>query len=195
MTLNITIECSTTTISIYCIVSNPYPTYIHLNNQNIQWMPINLSTIVSRPLLILKVQVSNNNGISCCYYLVVVSYYLITHNNIYTDKRPPLNRGRSRGGRGGMALNNNSMCDDERLRVGACASRSSPPTKTMKSGMNSGGGYTGVGNENDSPINSPDSKKEKGMFILMLCILFVYYLLFVFLILTINIPNIKNSTQ
>jgi len=72
-----------------------------------------------------------------------------------------------------MSSNNNSMYDDERLGVGACTSRSSSPTKTMKNGMNSG-----VGNENDSPINSPDSKKEKGMFYCCAYCLYIIYCLY-----------------
>ena len=102
----------------------------------------------------------------------------------------------SRGRRGSMPSNNNSICRDERLGIGAC-DRTLSPTNNMKSGSNSGIGYTGVGNENDSsPINSPASKKKKGVFIYCCAYsLYINYLLFIFLILTINIPNIKNSTQ
>ena len=119
---------------------------------------------------------------SKCYYLVVISYHLLTtHNNIPADNCPPSNRGRSRGGRGGMALNNNSMYGDERFGVGACDRRSSSPTKTMRSGNTKGGGrYIGVGGENESSlINSPDPKK-KGMFyfvVHIVCILFIVCIL------------------
>ena len=79
-----------------------------------------------------------------------------------------------------MSLNN-SMDGDERLRVGACASRTSlSPTRNMRSRKNRGAGL-GVGNENDWTINSPDPKKKKGMFyfivVHIVCKLFIVCIL------------------
>ena len=100
---------------------------------------------------------------------VIIRLFLsnyLTSRNTPADNRPPSNIGRRRGRSGGMSLNN-SMCGDERLRVGACANRTLSPTRNMRSRKNRGGGYIKDGDENNgSPINSPDPKK-KGMFIFM----------------------------
>ena len=124
-----------------------------------------------------------NNGIFYCYYLAAIFYYLTTHNNIPADKCPgPSNRGMNRGRRSSMPSNNNSMCRDERLGVGACDRRTLSPTNNMRSRKNGGGGYIGFGDENNnsSPIKSPNPKKKKGLFyfvVHIVCILFIVCIL------------------
>jgi len=114
--------------------------------------------------------------------------YLTSHNTP-ADNRPPSNRGRGRSG--GMSLNN-SMYGDGRLGVCACTSRTSlPPTKSIRSRKNRGGGYIKDGNENNnSTINSPDPKK-KGMFyfivVYIVCMLFIVCILYSYIVL----PPIK----
>ena len=69
-----------------------------------------------------------------------------------------------------MPSNNNSICRDERLGIGAC-DRTLSPTNNMRSRKNRGGG---VGDENEnSPTNSSNPKK-KGMFIY--CCAYILYI-------------------
>lgn len=111
----------------------------------------------------LDYHVNNTHGDGSISTPQQFSYCLTTHNNTPADNRPPPNRGRNRSRSSGMPLNNNAMHEDE-LVVGACDSRTLSPTKSIRSRKNSGGGYTGVGNENSSnPINSPDPKKKKAL--------------------------------
>ena len=132
---------------------------------------------------------------SKCYYLVVISYHLLTtHNNIPADNCPPSNSGRSRGrrGRGSILSNNNSMCRDERLGVGACDRRTLSPTNNMRSRKNRSGG---VGDENESSLTNSPNLEKIGMFIYCCAYsLYINYCLY-FLFSQLIYHSYQNSTQ